>query len=64
MSYITLHMRDGSVKEFKHQGRHGGSYTKTLKYEPGFVVITDEWGLKTSVPADLIERVEESPTRW
>lgn len=64
MSNIKIKMRDGTVKEFSHQGRAGGSYTKRLKYEGGMVVITDEWGKKIAIPMDLVEEVVEEPTRW
>jgi hypothetical protein len=64
MSNITVAMRDGSTREFKHEGRPGGSYTKTLSYEPGFAVITDEYGTRTAIPTDLIAEIKEYPTRW
>jgi hypothetical protein len=64
MSNITIRMRDGSTREFKHAGRPGGSYTKRLRYEPGFVVVTDEYYHETAIPTDLVDSVEESPTRW
>jgi hypothetical protein len=54
MSNITIRMRDGSVKEFPHKGRAGGSYTKSLRHEPGFVVITDEWYTETALPTEMI----------
>lgn len=61
MSSITILMRDGSVRDFKHQGRPGGSYTKTIRYEPGFVVITDEWHIQTSIPSELIAEITTTP---
>ena len=33
MANITVKMKDGSVREFPHKDRPGGSYTKTAKYE-------------------------------
>lgn len=63
MSSIEIHLKDGGVRKFPHVGRTGGSYTKTIEYVPGFVVIEDEWGRKTSIPSSLIEEVVEIPTR-
>lgn len=45
MSDIKIKFRDGSVREFKHQGRAGGSYTKSLSYEGAFAIVTDEYYL-------------------
>lgn len=59
MANIIIKMRDGTVKEFKHVGRPGGSYTKSLRYEPGFVVITDEYHKQTAIPTELIAEVVE-----
>lgn len=53
---ITIRLKDGTVREFKHEGRAGGSYTKHLSYEPGFVIVTDEWDKQTAFPtADVAE---------
>jgi hypothetical protein len=60
---IIIHLRDGTKREFLHQGRAGGSYTKSLHYEPGFVVIEDEWGKRTAIPTELIAEVESKPDR-
>lgn len=64
MSSITVIMKDGTKKEFPHEGRPGGSYTKRLRYEPGFVVVTDEYYKQTAIPTDLIQEVKEWPERW
>ncbi len=64
MSSFKIHLRDGTVQEFNHVGRAGGSYTKTIKYEPGFAVIHDEYGAKYSIPSDLIQLIEEYPERY
>ena len=63
MSSITLKMKDGSVREFPHEGRVGGSYSKSISYEPGFVIITDEWHRKTSIPSNDIAEILEIPVR-
>lgn len=64
MADITVRMKDGSIREFRHKERPGGSYTKRLRYEPGFVVITDEYYHETSIPTDLIAEVETVPHRY
>lgn len=61
MASITVHMTDGTKKEFEHRGRAGGSYTKKLSFEPGFVVITDEYGERTCIPERLVQEVVERP---
>lgn len=63
MSSIKVKMVDGSIREFRHEGRPGGSYTKRLSFEPGFVVITDEWYARTCIPERLVAEVTEEPTR-
>jgi len=63
MSNITIKMRDGTTREFKHEGRAGGSYTKSLRYEPGFAVITDEWHRETAIPTELIQEIVNVPDR-
>jgi hypothetical protein len=54
-------MRDGTTRDFLHEGRPGGSYSKGVTYKEGWVVVTDEWGKETAFPADLVERVESEP---
>ncbi len=63
MSNITVKMKDGMVREFKHEGRSGGSYTKTVSYEGAFVIIEDEYHRKTAIPAADIAEVRETPER-
>lgn len=64
MANITIHMKDGTRREFKHEGRAGGSYTKSVRYEGAFVIIEDEWYRKTAIPAADIAQVVEEPERW
>lgn len=64
MSSITIKMKDGSVRNFPHEGRPGGSYSKRLTYEGAFAIVTDEYGKRTSIPAHDIAEIVESPTRW
>ena len=61
MANITVTMKDGTVRKFLHEGRSGGSWTKSVRYEEGFVVITDEYGKETAIPtADVKEVTSES----
>ena len=64
MSNIVMKMKDGTVRQFKHEERPGGSYTKKLKAEGAFAVVTDEYERKTYVPAADIAEIVETPTRW
>lgn len=64
MTSITIKMKDGRRREFPHAGRPGGSWTKTLRYEPGFVVITDEYGSETAIPTNDIEEIKTRPERY
>lgn len=64
MSSITVKMKDGTIRKFPHQGRSGGSYTKTLKFEGAFVIIEDEWNKRTAIPANDIAEVIEEPLHW
>lgn len=63
MASITVKMKDGTVREFPHVGRAGGSYTKTVEYLGAFVVITDEWYKRTAIPAADVAEVVEKPER-
>jgi hypothetical protein len=60
---IRITMKTGEVREFRHEGRAGGSYTKELRYEPGCVVIQDEWYNETAIPLDLIQEIKTEPHR-
>jgi hypothetical protein len=61
MSNIIITLKDGTQKKFLHEGRAGGSYTKTLTLRDGFAVITDEWYNKTIIPANDITEIKETP---
>jgi hypothetical protein len=63
MANITVYMKDGTKKEFIHQGRLGGSYTKTCKTEGGFLIITDEYHNNTMIPSHDIKEVLVKPHR-
>jgi hypothetical protein len=55
-------MKNGTKRYFPHEGRAGGSYTKSLSLEGAFAVVTDEYYRKTVIPAADIEEIIEEPT--
>ena len=55
---IKIFFKDGTNREFLHEGRPGGSYTKSIRYEDGMAIVTDEYYNETAFPIDLIEHVE------
>jgi len=55
---IKIFMKDGTERDFKHVDRAGGSYTKSIKYEGMFAIITDEWGDATAIPASDIKEIK------
>ena len=59
MADITIKFKDGTVREFKHEGRAGGSYSKSVKYESEWVIVQDEWYNTTAFPANDIKEVIE-----
>lgn len=63
MTNITITLKDGTVKRFPHEGRPGGSYTKTVRYEGAFVIVVDEWGTETAYPAADVREVRSDPHR-
>ena len=58
MTDVIITMKDGTKREFRHQGRSGGSYTKRIAYQSAFVVVTDEWDTQTAIPAADISEVK------
>ncbi len=60
---VKVKLKDGTIREFKHRGRPGGSYTVNVKYEGGFVIVTDEWDKQTAFPSEIVAEVETMPTR-
>lgn len=60
---IKVFMKNGEIVLFKHEGRAGGSYTKELRYEGSFAIITDEYGNTTSFPSSDIEKITTTPSR-
>jgi hypothetical protein len=64
VSSIVVKFKDGSKREFPHRGRAGGSYSKSVKFEGGFVIITDEWYERAAFPAGDVSEVIETPERY
>lgn len=64
MSSISVKMKDGTVREFPHVGRPGGSYTKHVKYEGMMVVIEDEYQTRTAIPVSDVAEVVEHQPKW
>lgn len=63
MANITIIMKDSTVRRFPHEGRAGGSYTKTLKLEKGWAIVEDEWGEQTIIPEADIKEIKQTPNR-
>lgn len=64
MPSIKIKFKDGSVMDFPHKGRPGGSYTKTIRYEGVFAIVKDEYGTETSFPSDRIAEITSIPERY
>lgn len=62
MASIKIVLKDGTVKDFPHAGRAGGSYTKHVRYEGAFVVVTDEYYREVAFPAADVSEVQSIPS--
>lgn len=59
MSSVTVKFKDGTSRKFQEQGRAGGSWSVSVTYAEGMVIVEDEWGTRTAFPmADIAEVVE------
>ena len=58
---IKVTMKNGDKEEFRPQGRPGGSWTNSIRYEGGFAIITDEWGKETALPSGNIKSIVVTP---
>lgn len=56
MDRIVIKFRDGAERTFDRGAYSEGSVN--LKYEPGFVVVTDCYGRLTAYPTDLVAEVQ------
>ncbi len=54
---IVVRMKNGAKKEFLHTGRVGGSWTKSIRHEGMFTIISDEWGTEVHIPSSDIEEI-------
>jgi hypothetical protein len=57
MPTIRIKMKAGDTRIFEDRGAPGGSYSQSIKYEPGFVVIESAYGDQKAIPSDLIEEI-------
>ena len=64
MSDVVIKFKDGTERQFKHEGRAGGSYTKTVTYKGNYVIVEDEWYKQTAFPSDIIAEVVVTPERY
>ncbi len=60
---IKVKMKDGTIKDFREQGRSGGSWSNSFKCSEGWLIVTDEWESQTAIPSDLIAEVTTEQTR-
>jgi hypothetical protein len=60
MTSITIIFKNGTKRDFPHEGRAGGSYTKSIRYEGAFAIVTDEFYRETAFPAADIAEVKVS----
>lgn len=63
MTSIEIKMKDGTVKKFREVGRSGGSWTISVAFENGWVVVTDEYGSKTAYPSSDVAEVTTENAR-
>lgn len=63
MSDIIVTFKDGHTRKFEDRGAAGGSYCNEIEYQPGFVIITDPHGNKTSIPSEEIEEIYQPSNR-
>jgi hypothetical protein len=64
MPDVTVKFRDGPARRVPAE--HYGRGPVSVSYEPGFVVVTDEYGAKVSFPTERVEEVVVSAPigRW
>lgn len=63
MSNVTVFLKNGEKREFIERGRLGGSYSNSVRYEGAFVIIQDEWGEETAIPADDVKEIKKEAYR-
>ena len=55
---IAVYMKNGTKKNYPHKARGWADWTKEIRYETGFAIITDEYGNETAIPAQDIEEIK------
>lgn len=63
MADISIKMKDGTIKSFPDKGRPGGSYSVKIRFEGGFVIVTDCYDNQYAYPASDISEVVSTPSR-
>jgi hypothetical protein len=59
MATVTIKFRDGKKDlTLEDRGAPGGSYAQSVRYESGFVVVTDAYGGQRAFPTDLIAEMK------
>jgi len=51
-------MKNGTRKNFPHKARGWAGWTKEIRYETGFAIITDEYCNETAIPVQDIEEIK------
>ena len=55
---IRIEFKDETIKEWRHENRAGGSWTKTLTLENGWATVTNEYGDTETFPREDIRCIE------
>ena len=58
MREIQITFADGTVRTWRHEGRAGGSWTKTIEFNNGWVTVRDEQGDTYSFQAFAVREVQ------
>jgi hypothetical protein len=58
MAEVFVKMKDGTKRDFPYQGRCGGSYSNSVRYDGAFAIIKDEWDTETAIPASDIAEIK------
>lgn len=61
MRLIKITFKDGTTKEFRFEGRTGGSRKQlmNLEFKNGWVIVTDEYGHQYFFAQDSIKEIEQ-----
>ncbi len=62
---VEIIFKNGTKREWPEGNRPGGSYTNSVKYEGGFVIVKDLWEKTSAFPAEDVQEVKTTPApRW